>query len=155
MTDNEFKLINAVKYGNLKLVKELIEQGTDIHIHNGYALRLAAKKGRLEIVKYLVEMGAYIHAVDDFALRFAKANGHTEVVEYLEELDKVENKDKSTNYFRIENDLNSDIAITTVATTEDIKKDLEISRLQESLKEAEITIEELELVIHLISKRIV
>jgi hypothetical protein len=73
------------KWGDIEVIKELIESGADIHVDNGYALRYASYYGHLEIVKYLVEQGADIHAMDDDALRWASYYGHLEVVKYLVE----------------------------------------------------------------------
>jgi ankyrin repeat protein len=43
----------------------------------------ACKTGDLKTVKHLVESGANIHAADDFTLRWATAKGHTKIVNYL------------------------------------------------------------------------
>ena len=75
--------ISSCKEGNLSKVKELVEQGVDIHICNDSSIRWAAASGHLEIVKYLVERGADIHNNIDYPLRVAAANGHLEIVKYL------------------------------------------------------------------------
>ena len=80
---NDWTLRDAAHYGHLEVVKYLINQGLDVNLRNTEALRQAAIQGHLEIVKYLVEQGAYIHAQDDGALESAKENGYLEVVKYL------------------------------------------------------------------------
>ena len=67
------------------IIKELIEQGADIHVDNDFAFRFASEFGHLETVKFLVEQGANIHANNDSALRTASLNGHLEIVKYLVE----------------------------------------------------------------------
>ena len=52
------KLFEAVKNNDLESIKDLAEQGVDLHADRYEALRLAARKGHLEVVKYLVEQGA-------------------------------------------------------------------------------------------------
>ena len=83
MNQNE-KLINACKAGDLNLVKSLVQSGANIHAQDNAALRWAAGKGHLDVVKHLVEQGADIHALDDDdALCWAAENGHLEIVNYL------------------------------------------------------------------------
>ena len=81
--DEALKL--AAEYGNLEVVKHLLELGANLHADNDWALRSAAAKGHLEVVKYLVEQGADLHAMNDWALRFAAKNVHLEVVKYFVE----------------------------------------------------------------------
>ena len=87
MTRKE-ELIKASKNGNLQKIKDLVNQGADIHIRNEEALRWAANNGYLDIVKYLVSQGADIHAKNDEALRYAISNGYQDVVEYLKNYEK-------------------------------------------------------------------
>ena len=47
------KLIKAVQKGKLKKFKHSIENITDIHADDDYALRFASKYEHLEVVKYL------------------------------------------------------------------------------------------------------
>ena len=77
------KLMTASEEGKLKLVKELVSKGADIHAANDWALRYASHDGHLDVVKYLVSQGADIYAFDDEALRWASNYGHTKVVNYL------------------------------------------------------------------------
>ncbi len=72
----------AAGYGNLELVKYLIENGANVNADENEALRRAAEKGNLEILKYLVENGANI---SDLALIRAAIYGQLEIVKYLVE----------------------------------------------------------------------
>jgi ankyrin repeat protein len=83
-------LETASKEGDLNKVKELIEQGADIHADD-FALRWASYYGHLVVVKYLVEQGANIHALNDCAIRWASENGHLDVVKYLKRVIKLRN----------------------------------------------------------------
>jgi len=49
--DNQLK--KAYKAGDLAKVKELVNNGADIHVENDYALRWASHKGHIDIVTYL------------------------------------------------------------------------------------------------------
>lgn len=66
---------------NLDIIKELVEEGANIHVCDDYTLRWAAKNGHLEVVKYLIEKGADI----DDAFQLAAKSGYLEVVKYLAE----------------------------------------------------------------------
>lgn len=57
-------LVHFVKVRKLDVVKELVEQGADIHVKNELPLWHASINGDLELVKYLVAQGANIHAGD-------------------------------------------------------------------------------------------
>ena len=61
--DNQ--LIEASEKGDLEQVKELIEQGANIHADNDYALRWASYRGHLDIAKYLIAHKANIEKVDN------------------------------------------------------------------------------------------
>ena len=71
------------RYGDLNMVKCLINHGANIHAFNEEAVRNASQEGNLHVVECLISHGAYIHAYDDFALRYASARGHLDVVECL------------------------------------------------------------------------
>ena len=73
----------AAENGHLDVVKFLVKEGADIHVFDNIVLRWAAKNGYFKIVKYLVKEGANIHAENDEALRWATREGHLEIVEYL------------------------------------------------------------------------
>ena len=52
------KLFEAVKNNDLESIKDLVEQGVDLHAADDGALRQAARYGHLEVVKYLLEQRA-------------------------------------------------------------------------------------------------
>jgi ankyrin repeat protein/superfamily II DNA or RNA helicase len=76
-------LIEACEYGDLELVKDVIELGADISTQDGLPLVMASKNGHLDIVKYLVFLGADIHARKDDAVIWACGGGYLNVVKYL------------------------------------------------------------------------
>jgi ankyrin repeat protein len=69
--------------GYLEIVKLLLEAGANPKANNSYALQLAARNGHLEIVKLLLEEGADPKANDSYALQWASENGHLEIVKLL------------------------------------------------------------------------
>ena len=78
----DYPLVNAIKFGNVEVVKYLIENGAYIE----HPLLLASAKGYIDIVKYLVERGENINDKDwhnQTALSLANENGHRNVAEYL------------------------------------------------------------------------
>ena len=77
------RLINYVINGDLKGVKDTIEQGVNIHAGDDYALRHASENGHTEIVELLLESGANVHARNDYALRWATRQNNTEIVNIL------------------------------------------------------------------------
>ena len=85
------ELIDNAKYGNLDIVKSLIEQGVDIEAKDIYedddtALMWSSLKGHLEIVKYLIEQGANVNAKNKngyTALIWSAYNGHIDIIKYL------------------------------------------------------------------------
>jgi len=68
---------------NLDVIKELVNEGANVHVDYDEALRWASLKGHLEVVKYLVSEGANVHVCNDWALRCAVYNGYFEIVQYL------------------------------------------------------------------------
>ena len=78
-------LIDAVKSGNLEIVKQFVSTGADIRFNIDLAVRMASCEGYLEIVKYLVSLGADIRSYNDSAIRFADDFYNFEVVKYLYE----------------------------------------------------------------------
>ena len=56
--DIKLKLYEAIKNNDLENVKDLVEQGGNLHVDNDYALRWAAENGQLEVAKYLLKQGA-------------------------------------------------------------------------------------------------
>lgn len=79
----------SIEYGNLEMIKYLLEKGADINVKNedgSTALMTASMYGNLEIIKYLIENGADINAKDNdgsTALIYASKWGNLETVEYL------------------------------------------------------------------------
>jgi len=71
---------------NLEVIKELVNEGVNVHVNDDYPLRWASNNGHLEIVKYLVSVGAKVHDCNDAAIRWADAKGYLEIVKYLKSL---------------------------------------------------------------------
>jgi ankyrin repeat protein len=81
--DLDHQLLDASRDGNLDLVKQLIDQGADVHVYNNSALAFSVRSGHLEVVKYLIDKGADIHDYNDQAFLVASSYGHLEIVKYL------------------------------------------------------------------------
>ena len=85
----EYKLISAVKNGDLKSVEALITEGAALEARddqNMTPLMIAAKIGNTDIVNKLIKVGADIHAMNTFgwtALIHAIDSGHAEIVQLL------------------------------------------------------------------------
>jgi len=77
------ELFKAVKNNDLENIKDLVEQGANLHANAEEALRKAAGNAYLEVVKHLLGQGADLHADNDGALRWAGEKGRLEVVKYL------------------------------------------------------------------------
>jgi ankyrin repeat protein len=56
---------------DLKVIKELIDDGCDPRTYNDWAIRYAASNGYLDIVKYLVSVGCDPRSDNDRAIRYA------------------------------------------------------------------------------------
>lgn len=101
MNENYFKINNACKNGDIKLVKKLVKKcRTDflgIYLFGEYyskflkyfsiqctittdAIYLSAENGNIELVEYLVSINA---PIDAWAIQIAAKNGHLEIVKYL------------------------------------------------------------------------
>ncbi len=99
---NNYKvsLFNAVKSGDINLIKSFVEKGVDVNTRNKYGwtpLHWAAFRGKTEVVKLLIEKGADVntkttkgwwcgfikYGKDSTPLYMAVNNGHTEVVKLL------------------------------------------------------------------------
>lgn len=83
--DTIYALSWASYYGNLNVVKYLVENGVDLRAENDYSVRAASQNGRLKVVKYLVENGADFRAENDYSVRAANRLGYIGVVDYLVE----------------------------------------------------------------------
>ena len=72
---------------DINVIRQLIDEGADVHADNDYALHFACFSGQLELVKLLLHCGADIHANDDCddggALQWASTYGHIEIVRLL------------------------------------------------------------------------
>jgi ankyrin repeat protein len=84
-------LLTTSAYGNLKIVKYLVEARANIETRDQYyktSLHYAAQHGHIEIVKYLLEAEVDIEAKDingKTALHLSAEYGHIEIVKYLVE----------------------------------------------------------------------
>ena len=58
MSELNKQLIETSEKGDLTKVKELIENGADVHAQNDRALCWSAQCGHLEVVRFLLENGA-------------------------------------------------------------------------------------------------
>ena len=79
----------AAKYGNVEIVKALVENGASVHsIDNDSmtALHVACYEGHLDLVKYLIDAGAHLNCPDGRGrspLFNAIGYNHVDVVKYL------------------------------------------------------------------------
>lgn len=64
----------------------LLEQGVDIHAYNDNAFRMAVMCGNLGVVKCLVENGANIHVHNGWAKWWSEDNGYSDIANYLKSL---------------------------------------------------------------------
>lgn len=82
-------LISASKKGNIKLVKSLVNNKSQINMKDNLGetpLIKASENGHTEIVKILLKNGANVNAKNDWettALMLAAKEGHTEIVKLL------------------------------------------------------------------------
>ncbi|KAK2763320.1 phosphate system positive regulatory protein pho81 [Arachnomyces sp. PD_36] len=82
-------LFDAVKGGNMKIVRTLLEAGSAINTRNSWGetpLHRAAFEGSIEIIKYLIDAGVETNAkskTDATALHRAAEGGHKEIIQLL------------------------------------------------------------------------
>ena len=87
--DQQVEYTEALRDGNVKMVKKYLDSGTDVNekFFAWEALQIAANKNQLAVVKLLVERGAdinYQHPMTKMtAAQMAAYDGYTEVVKYL------------------------------------------------------------------------
>lgn len=87
--DEQVEYTDALRSGNVKVVKKFLDEGTDVNYTSfaWSALQMAAGKGQLAAVKLLVEHGAnvnYQHPITKMtALHLAAYEGYNDVVQYL------------------------------------------------------------------------
>ena len=70
----------AIEYGQCQIVKYIIHKSDDLC---NYGLIYACEKGKLKLVKFLVENGADITYQNNEAIRRANNNRHISVIKYL------------------------------------------------------------------------
>lgn len=77
----------ASKYGNIEVVKYLLEQGLDINGGEGFVppVVMAVKNNHYDLVKYLIEKGANLVPNSDFynVLYEAANNGNTQMIDLI------------------------------------------------------------------------
>ena len=83
--DNEFPLRWAVENNYPEIVKLLIDYGANIHIEEEEALITASINGYFDIVKLLVDEGADIHIKGEYPLIWSIIYGYTDIVKLLVE----------------------------------------------------------------------
>lgn len=76
-------LREASMWGNLNIIKFLVESSARITWGLDDALPWAAKNGHLETVEFLVSIGAKVTCHGNKAIQEAAANGHLEIVKFL------------------------------------------------------------------------
>ncbi len=87
--DQQVEYTEALRDGNVKMVKKYLDSGTDVNekFFAWEALQIAANKNQLGVVKLLVERGAdinYQHPMTKMtAAQMAAYDGYTEVVKFL------------------------------------------------------------------------
>ena len=95
MKDIDKELLKACCNGNLKKVKQLLEEGADVNVKDEKgrtALMFASWYSHKEVVKQLLEKGADVDAEDIYgktALMYASEKGHKEIVELLKSYEAI------------------------------------------------------------------
>jgi len=74
---------DAIKQGNLDIIKLLLENGANIKCGNYYDLRWAVWKNHKEIVELLVANGADVNANDGEPIKDAIKQGNLDVIKLL------------------------------------------------------------------------
>jgi len=73
--DADFALRNSVFFGDCDMAEMLLKRGANVHIWDDFPLRRAAEFGYFAMSKLLLDYKADIHACDDEALRHAAEGG--------------------------------------------------------------------------------
>lgn len=87
--DQQVEYTQALRDGNVKMVKKYLDSGTDVNekFFAWSALQIAANQNQLAVVKFLVERGAevnYVHPMTKMSAgQMAAYDGYTEIVKYL------------------------------------------------------------------------
>ena len=84
--DKMESLLLAVQQGDLTLVKQLLDDGVDVHFDQERALFIAIERGDLDMVRALVEAGANFHINNDFPLIVAIGEKMHLIAKYLLEV---------------------------------------------------------------------
>ena len=83
----ESLFLKAVEFGDIKMVKYLVEHNVDIHICDNEAICQAyltdCDRNMYDLTYYLIEKGADIHARCEFILRMAADNDDIKMVKYM------------------------------------------------------------------------
>jgi len=83
------KFYYACQSGNIDVVKQIVEDGIDIHNENEAGFRYAYSYGHINIVEYLTSLNIidiHIHGAEGF--RMACYYKHTDIIYYLIKLSK-------------------------------------------------------------------
>lgn len=73
----------SCQYGNINIVKLMVQKYLDIKSLDENPIKLSSKNGHYEIVEYLIQIGVNIHIMDDCALKVSSDNGHYNIVKLL------------------------------------------------------------------------
>lgn len=76
-------LVFAAAYNQPEILRQLINAGADVNLHNVDAVRWAIKRGYAEILKILFEKGAKPNKED--VIRLAEKNGEAEIISIVNE----------------------------------------------------------------------
>lgn len=78
-----YPLSLAISYGNVDIVKCLVEAGADVNIDWGQPITQAVECGYVRLLKYLVEKGGNIRLYKDLIFYVAVSRGYFNIVKYL------------------------------------------------------------------------
>lgn len=81
--DMETPFIQACYAQQKEIIVLLLDAGADIHAQNDMPLRSVCMGGNIEIAEILIKSGADVHVENDEPLRLAAANGHVEILKLL------------------------------------------------------------------------
>lgn len=87
--NDDAALFWSARNGHTDVVRMLLENGADVHANNNQPLLWSVINWHVKIVKLLLEHGADLHANDDYALRWATYCGHPEILETLESIESM------------------------------------------------------------------
>jgi ankyrin repeat protein len=77
-------LERASMFGQLNIVRELLERKADVNANQGVAMNNAVHKGNIDIVKLLIEYRADLTIGNNCPLRIARGADHEELISLLE-----------------------------------------------------------------------